>query len=248
MIAGDMAPRHPLVLLPGLDGTGRLFAGLVDVLPATIEPLVVPYPSDRALGYHELADVVRAQLPEGRRFALLGESFSGPLAIRLAALKPAGLAAVVLVASFHRRPVSAGLAALEPLLRPFVGHLLPRFAIRRLLTGADAPLELVDEVRAAVRRVHRNVLAARLREALQVDASRDLADCTVPVLHITGRRDGLLRPGIAGEMHALLPSMEMLELDAPHLVAQRRPAATSAAVAEFLARVAGSGPQRGPPA
>jgi len=54
-----MASRFPLVLLPGLDGTGRLFARLVERLPATIEPLVHPYPSDRALGYRELADVVR---------------------------------------------------------------------------------------------------------------------------------------------------------------------------------------------
>lgn len=238
MIAGDMAPRFPLVLLPGLDGTGRLFAGLVETLPASIEPLVVPYPSDRALGYRELADVVRARFPEGRRFALLGESFSGPLAIRLAASRPAGLAAVVLVASFHCRPVSAGLAAIEPLLRPLVGLPPPRFAIRRLLAGTDAPLGLVDEVRAAVGGVRRDVLAARLREALQVDASRELAACTLPVLHITGRRDGLLRPGIAEEMHSLLPSMETLELDAPHLVAQRRPADTSAVVGDFLARIA----------
>lgn len=238
MIARDMAPQILLVLLPGLDGTGRLFGEFVETLPATIEPLVVPYPSDRALGYRELADVVGAQLPEGRRFAMLGESFSGPLAIRLAASKPAGLAAIVLVASFHRRPAPPGLAAIEPLLRPFVGLPPPRFAIRRWLAGADAPLGLVDEVRAAIRGVRRDVLTARLREALQVDASRELADCTLPVLQITGRRDGLLRLGIAEEMHTLLPSMETLEIDAPHLVAQRRAAETSAAVGEFLARVA----------
>ncbi len=236
MIAGGMVPRFPLVLLPGLDGTGRLFARLVEMLPAAIEPLVIPYPPDRALGYRELANAVRAQLPQGRRFVLLGESFSGPLAIQLAASKPADLAAVVLVASFHCRPVSAVLAAIEPLLRPFVGVQPPRFAIRRLLAGADAPSGLVDEVRAAVRGVRRPVLAARLREALKVDVSRELAACTLPVLHVTGRQDGLLRPGIAAEMQALLPSMETLELDAPHLVAQRRPAETSAAVAEFLAR------------
>lgn len=53
-----------IILLPGLDGTGVLF-----------KPLV---------GF------VLDRLPDSE-FVLLGESFSGPIALRVAARKPAGV-------------------------------------------------------------------------------------------------------------------------------------------------------------
>lgn len=47
-------PRLRLILLPGLDGSGVLFAPLLRHLPPDVEPVVVRYPPDRALGYEEL--------------------------------------------------------------------------------------------------------------------------------------------------------------------------------------------------
>jgi hypothetical protein len=62
--------RLALVLLPGLDGTGRLFSRFVKQLPEELEPRVVPLPTDRTLGYPELAAHVRGQLPQDLPFAL----------------------------------------------------------------------------------------------------------------------------------------------------------------------------------
>jgi pimeloyl-ACP methyl ester carboxylesterase len=79
--------RSPiLVLLPGLDGTGKLFAEFLKVIESRIDTLVVAYPSDTPMSYDELERLVLASLPADRPFVLLGESFSGPLAIRIAAL------------------------------------------------------------------------------------------------------------------------------------------------------------------
>lgn len=39
-----------LVLLPGMDGTGELFAGFVTALPDTFETTTIKYPSDNCLG------------------------------------------------------------------------------------------------------------------------------------------------------------------------------------------------------
>jgi hypothetical protein len=39
-----------LLLLPGMDGTGRMFAPLIARLPASLEPRAIAYPGDRALG------------------------------------------------------------------------------------------------------------------------------------------------------------------------------------------------------
>ena len=92
-----------LVLLPGLDGTGEQFAPLLRELPSTIAPVTVRYPVDRALGYEELLPLALEQLPADCPFVLVGESFSGPLAIRLAAQRPPGLRALV-----RGRPPNAG--------------------------------------------------------------------------------------------------------------------------------------------
>lgn len=69
----DVPTTRPLlILLPGLDGSGRLFARLVAALGADVDARVIAYPADRALGYAELVEFVRPQLPKDRPFVLLG--------------------------------------------------------------------------------------------------------------------------------------------------------------------------------
>src|SRR5260221_8527089 len=94
-----------LILMPGMDGTGELFAPLLRALGSSMESAVVRYPADAPLGYAELLPRVRAELPSSEPFVLLGESFSGPLALMLAAEAPAGLRGVILCASFASNPI-----------------------------------------------------------------------------------------------------------------------------------------------
>ena len=75
-----------LLLLPGMDGTGRLFGPLLRALPPALSPVVVAYPVDQPYGYAELLPLVEAAAPAGAEFVVLGESFSGPLALLLASL------------------------------------------------------------------------------------------------------------------------------------------------------------------
>src|SRR6185369_2945536 len=93
-----------LVLLPGMDGTGILFEPLLEILPPELEAQVVSYPTHKPCGYEELAGLVAAALPKDGPFIILGESFSGPLAIMAAHAQPPGLKGIVLCASFARSP------------------------------------------------------------------------------------------------------------------------------------------------
>ncbi len=68
---GDQ-PAPMLVLLPGLDGTGKLFSEILKALEGRIETMVVDYPKDVPLGYDELEVLVRAALPDDRPFVLSG--------------------------------------------------------------------------------------------------------------------------------------------------------------------------------
>jgi pimeloyl-ACP methyl ester carboxylesterase len=224
------------ICLPGLDGTGRLFRPFAAACSGALELRVIEYPRDRFLPYAELERLVERELPGDRPFALLGESFGGPLALRLAQRHPAGLAAVILAASFHRRPAAPAITALRPLSPAFFRLPLPAHAVRLLLGGADAPDELVREVREAVASVRGSVLAARAGEALRVDASAALRACPVPLLFLGGKQDRLLRTGLPIEVRALRADAEIRMLDAPHLVLQRLPAEAMRVIEEFLLR------------
>jgi len=76
------------------------FAGELDALG--LQPSVLGYPADRALGYEELAAWVLAQLPRDQRFVLLAESFSGPVALRFADAVSDRCAGLVLSTTFAR--------------------------------------------------------------------------------------------------------------------------------------------------
>lgn len=243
-----MAPdrRLTLVLLPGLDGTGLLFSRFVDALPPELEPQVVSYPERQPLGYDELVPRVRALLPRGRPFALLGESFSGPIALRLAAERPAGLVGVILAASFHRHPAGRWVGGLRSLVGRAMSRPPPAWAARAFLVGWGAPRQLVVEIRRANAGVASAVLAARVRAALQVDASLALAGCAVPLLYLGGARDLVVWPAAARRLRALRPDAEVRILDAPHLVLQRRPVEAAGLVSAFLRRAGDPPSPQGP--
>ena len=224
------------ICLPGLDGTGRLFGPFAGACTGALELRVIEYPRDRFLSYEALETLVVPELPLDRPFALLGESFGGPLALRLAHRNPPGLVAVVLAASFHRRPAAPAMTALRPLSPAFFRLPLPAHAVRLLLGGPDASDALVRDVQQAVASVRGSVMAGRASAALRVDASAALRACPVPLLFLGGKQDRLLRSALPIEVRALRADAEIRMLDAPHLVLQRYPAEAMRLVEEFLLR------------
>ncbi|MFT5181924.1 MAG: pimeloyl-ACP methyl ester carboxylesterase, partial [Alphaproteobacteria bacterium] len=98
-----MSPNRTLILLPGLDGTGRLFTPLQKALDPNFQTLVFSYPPDDQLGYDGLCSKVERELPE-TPYVIVAESFSGPIALEIASRKPPGLQALVLSASFAENP------------------------------------------------------------------------------------------------------------------------------------------------
>jgi pimeloyl-[acyl-carrier protein] methyl ester esterase len=226
--------RPVVVLLPGMDGTGRLFARLAVALAPHFETRVVAYPSDQVLEYEEL--VARIQIP-GAPFAIVAESFSGPVGIQLAAAHHEELVGLVLAGSFARSPWPQVPAWLSVLLRPaFFRRPPPRAILRRTLLDTRSPAELVEEVRDALRSVRPEVLAARLRTIARVDVRAAFAATTVPALYVRGTRDRLVPPRVVRELQGLRPNLEVVELDAPHLLLQERPEEAADAIKTFLDR------------
>jgi pimeloyl-[acyl-carrier protein] methyl ester esterase len=224
-----------IVLLPGLDGTGELFEPFVARLPESWTAQVVRYPADRDMAYADYVDFVRARLPTGRSWVLLGESFSGPIAISLAAERPPGLRGLVLCNTFARHPWPPALAALPwtaLLARPFWP-----IASRRLGVPVDDG-RLRGLFRAAAGAAGTAVLARRVREVLRVDVTAALLEVDVPALYLRGTDDAVV-PGRALErIRTVRPDTAVAEIVAPHLLLQVAPAEAWEAVSGFARQVA----------
>lgn len=224
-----------LVLLPGLDGTGTLFEPFIRELPAAWRVVVVAYPADAGLGYDELTSLALSAIPVDGAVVLLGESFSGPIAIRLAAELGLRVQALILCCTFARNP-RPGLAWLRPLLAvvPSPAALPAVLSVRALLGrhAAEEPQALLARALAAL---PASVLRARLRAALTVDVLPQLARVQAPVLYLQASHDLVVPSNAVADLLAALPALKVVRLPGPHGLLQTAPRAAASAVLSFLA-------------
>jgi|SRR5262245_25175330 len=223
-----------LVLLPGMDGTGILFEPLLELLPRELEAKVVTYPVNEPCGYEGLLEVVRGALPEDGPYVLVGESFSGPLAIMAAEGKPAGLQGIVLCASFVRSPVSWLARFARVLVTPMTLTMVPAFFKSQMLLGSRAAPRLRSLLSRAEALVWPEVMVARIKAVLRVDVTDELRRCPVPVLYLRAEQDRLV-PARCSELIAECnPNSRIVNVKGPHLVLQRNPADAIAAICKFI--------------
>ncbi|HKO93444.1 MAG TPA: alpha/beta hydrolase [Polyangiaceae bacterium] len=221
----------PIVLLPGLDGTGDLFARFLAAAPPGVTVKPVGLPGDRIRDYPELAEWVLERLPCDR-VVLVAESFSGPLAI-LIAEQCERVAGVVLVATFVESPLPRAFRHCPQFIWRYSP---PEFLLRRVLTGGDA--ELAAAVRRAMLTVNHSVVAARVAAALQVNIARELQKVTCPLLYLQAGQDRLVRARSGARLRAVKPDAQFVRIDGPHLLLQARPDEAWIHVSQFVNRVA----------
>jgi pimeloyl-ACP methyl ester carboxylesterase len=223
-----------LVLLPGMDGTGTLFSEFISALPKVTDVRIVAYPPDRPLGYAELEAHVLGRLPT-QPFILVGESFSGPIAIAVAAAAPPQLRGVVLVCSFAKAPMPplvGALASYLPLWRA------PAMLANAVLMGRYSTPSNRERLSAAMHKVSAQTWRARLRAVHTVDVTRQLQAAKVPILYLRASGDRLVRRSAWHLINRLLPSAQLAELEGPHFLLQAKPVESAARIAAF-AREAG---------
>lgn len=233
MLPVGMTTPH-LVLLPGMDGTGLLFGPFTEVLPSSTPVTVQRYPVDEALSYEALLPRVLATLPTDAPFVLVGESFSGPLALMVASTSPPGLVAVVLCASFARRPLDVP-RRLHGIVRGPLIAFAPFEAQVMAMLGGYATTSLRAILARALDVVPHHVMASRIRAMLRLDATDALRDCPVPLLYLRPTRDRLVFEGSLRHVVATRPDTHVAKIDGPHLILQARPEACRDAIDAFIA-------------
>lgn len=225
-----------LVILPGLDGTGTLLSEFVADFGVGPSVLVIDYPKDTFMTYDELACYVGPRLPSDD-FVLVGESFSGPLALKIASGRPSGLKGVVLGASFARLDIPA-----KSLLSHVAGtvspRMLPMFALSFLLLGRWATSQNVKALRTAIEMVRPHVLARRAQAALAVDLVAQGVTVDCPTLLLQARYDRLIPSATAKIVAQICSRLRVEKIDGPHFLLQVSRTACASAIRNFCDEVA----------
>ena len=221
------------VLLPGLHGTDDLYADLAHALAPQGRSIAIGYPVDRALGYPELVARVLADWPGDGDVVLVAESFSGPVALMVAAQRPRGLRAVVLSATFAHRP-SVWLHPLRHVL-PFASkRWMPVSLATALMLGRAATPAWRATIARILDRVADATLRARAVAAFDVDVRGLIPTIGVPLLYLRARHDRLIDARHGDDIVARASEARLVDIDAPHLVLQVAPQAAAAAIDDFL--------------
>ncbi len=214
----ESSATKPLALLiPGLDGTGRLFCQQEAALQVRYRVRAWEF---RRRSRFELADLVE-ELIEGTcreapgTIAVVGESFGGVLAISFVLACPERVRSLTLVNAFpvYRRRLRINLASrLFPALRwPGLRRLKDLIADRVLASEGVSP-----EGRRAYYEELRGVDPAGYRQRLEIIRNVDLVDrlpeITVPTLLMASGRDKLV-PSLkeARLMAARIPNARLYE-------------------------------------
>lgn len=224
-------------MLPGLDGTGVLFSPFIAVLSKALMPIIVSYPNDWPLDYddleHYLVERIKAEAP----FVILAESFSGPLALRLAVKNPPNLVAVILCATFVDNPLPKLSSLILPALIEMILKLpIPNFLIRHLLTGKDASNDMIDTFREILKTVTPKVLTTRIQSVLTVDDTQVLVNCSHPILYLHATKDRIVSRRNIDRIRKFRPDIEVELIDGPHLLLHCMPEQAAEVIHSFLKR------------
>ena len=186
-----------VVLVPGMDGTGKLFYRQVPLLASAFR--VATYSlrddtSEMAVLVSDLAAVVDAAAGPNGRALIVGESFGGALALSFALAHPEKAAGVVGLNSFPffapQRRLRAAMWALT--LMPWgamqVVRRVTAFRMHSRLTHRDDISRFLTLTGSATREGYLN----RLRILRGFDVRRELERIQVPALFLASEEDHLV--------------------------------------------------------
>src|SRR5262245_6706429 len=215
-----------------MDGTDIFFRPLLAALPTWIDARCVQYDAAGPHNYVDLLPVIRDACRQYRDFFVLGWSFSGPLALMLAADSPPGLRGVVLCATFISPP--------WPLLRSFrraatpsVARLFPFLSEALAVFGRYSSDHFRRDRAECWSRVPPSTLAARARTILGMDR-RSKPACQIPLLYVRGSADIVVPRWNARAVSRAIPSARIVTIDGPHLALYTNPAKAADVIAHFI--------------
>lgn len=193
--------RAPLVLVPGIDGSGHMYHRQVPRLERRFAVTTVRL-RDEAVRMGELVDdlhgAVLAASPDQGPVTLIGESFGGALAMSYALAHPARVGRLVILNSFACIESRGRLWLAHQLLRVTPWRVMP--LVRELnARRMYSPQSGRDEIRLAnelLRGSTRQGYRSRIGMLRDYDLRPRLGELAAPVLFLAADRDTLV-PSVA---------------------------------------------------
>jgi pimeloyl-ACP methyl ester carboxylesterase len=219
-----------------MDGTGELFEPFVALIEERFYVKVVRYPATEPLGYAELEAVARAALPIEGPFIILGESFSGPIAISLAKSCSSQLKGIILCCSFARNPYPF-LGNFRSLIDVLPVSKVPKAVLNFFLLGKFSTTALRSALSLVIAQVSPAARRARIKAVLTANVSGMLASLTVPLLYLRASHDRVVPRKASEFISELNPGTTVVEIEAPHLLLQAAPATAIKAIGAFIQKV-----------
>ena len=211
-----------LILLPGMDGTGDLFAPIVPHLSDRYSLEIISYPRDRFLDYTALIAYVKECLPTTESYLLLAESFSGTIAYQIAQQQPDGLKGVIFVSTFleNPRPLLGKLLPFVPMKRIF-GWRIPKFVVKRLLLDMNVDETQVSLIQQCIAILPPDILYQRLQAVVQLQQPRERIE--LPCIYLQASHDHLVPKGSFASLAEWIPHIVLHEVSGGHLLLQSNP-------------------------
>ncbi|MFZ6798883.1 alpha/beta fold hydrolase [Undibacterium sp. Di24W] len=222
-----------LILLPGMDGTGDCFEPFLEQLDSSIPRTVISYDIQHPFNYAELEIQVRNQLPTDETFVILGESFSGPIAISIAANPPANLIGAIFVCTFARNPFPI-FNGVQEIIAKLPLKLAPFFIIQHFILGRYSTSSLKKMLAQAIAKVSNDVFQIRAKAALTVDYSNLARQIKIKCLSIVASEDLLISSATSEHLAHGIRNIEIEKIKAPHFVLQVAPQLAAQTVQRFL--------------
>lgn len=224
-----------LVLLPGLNGTAGLFDPLLAIATDKYELMVISYPTREVKSYTELTDYVLKKISaiEGR-FVVVGESFSGPIAVFLAANNIHGLSGIILVATFIRPPYFSFFNYLPWTLMFALAK--PLYWVSIKLSSSNKA-SLVKAASIELQKIKPRVLAGRVKAALTVDAGCALEKVRIPVAYFRADYDVVVPAWNVKKVLAVKPDINVVRFNSQHFLLQSVPQDAWNAIDKFIQEI-----------
>jgi len=230
------------LLLPGLHGTDELYADLISHLnkysakkDLQLNLNALNYPLNIKQRYGSLIEWIQQEINIDSiqsPIVIIAESFSAPMALRIANNHPDKIKAVVIAAGFCASPVNMAFALLP--LRPLFIMSPPRAALKHFLLEENTSKEKVNKLRIIMNSIPAKILAQRLRAVLTLEEANLPIISDTPLLLLQAQHDALLPWDIQNQLESHLPHGETHWVDSPHLLLQSRPKIAAKQILKFI--------------
>ncbi len=238
---GNCRQEFTLCLLPGFDGTEKLWDPFIARLPVEQNYTLITYPTAIPLTFQELIETAEAQIPVTSPVVLLALSFSGPILLQILERKNRNIIGAIFCATFATppRPTLLRLTSLLPmgwLIRTLGMNM--RWLIQALFFEAQTDRELVELLQSVIGELRSKVIDNRVRILTELGTQITPPNIDIPCCYLQAAKDKLVPASALAVFKQAVPKLKTYSVDAPHGLLQSHPDECLRIIQDFIASLA----------